>query len=213
MNAADFEQQLKQMRPVNCDDQLAETFYQSGWQACEKSRAAVGATRSFNRTVPTFVTGLACGVLFSVAAFLFAPNADVPVGVNVAQRQPGLPNQEADRPAVDLQQTTESFTAGVDQAEPEMMAAAEPWKAKPWKIDDLFLTSPLALEKPSPLSRIARLGWSSQIQASQKFARQSSLAAVTSQDTQKEAQTPSPQSSSPLTASPFNRRIFDELML
>lgn len=208
MNAADFEQQLKQMRPVNCDDQLAETFYQSGWQACEKSRAAVGATRSFNRSVPTFVTGLACGVLFSVAAFLFAPNTDMPVSVNVAQQQPGLPNQEADRPAVDLQQTTESLAAGVDKAEPEMMATAELWKAEPWKIDDLFLISPLALEKPSPLSRIARLGWSSQIQASQKFARQNSLAAVTSQDTQEEAQ-----SSSPLTASPFNRHIFDELML
>lgn len=201
MNSADFEQHLKQMRPANCDDQLAETFYQSGWQACEKSQAAVVTTRSFNRPVPTFVTGLACGMMLSVAAFLFAQNKDVPVGVNVAQQQTGLPKQEADRPVVILQDTNESLSARVDKSKLETISPVARWK-----IDDLFLASPL--EKQSPLSRVAQHGWSSQIQASQNLARQNSVASVTSQDTQEELQT-----RSPLTASPFNRSILDELML
>lgn len=199
MNSADFEQHLKQLRPANSNDRLADTFYQSGWQACEKSHLLLAAKRTSNRAVPTFASGLVCGIIFSIGAFLVSPNAEDPVGVNVAQQ----PTERAVEPAggIGVNQKNAVDSVVVSNSLPSSIVER-------WKIDDLFVVSPLAMEKPSPLSRVAQQGWSSQMRASADLTRRSSLAAVTAQDSAEEGLVPSP-----LTTSPFNRSMLDELML
>lgn len=202
MNSADFEQHLKQLHPAKCDDRLAETFYQSGWQACEQAQSVRTPTQSSHRTAPTFATGLVCGLLVSAVAFLWAPKTQVPVGVNTAEQSASPLPEKARSIEFDQKIATAPVVSSNKDFEPPTV------KIERWKIEDLFVVSPLAIERPSPLSRVARQGWSSQMQASADLARRSVAASATSRDWPQEAE-----SISPLTASPFNSSMLDELTL
>lgn len=192
MNSADFEQHLKQLRPVNCDDRLAETFYQSGWQACEKSLAVRNTTNvSAARTLPTFVTGLVCGLTLWAFAFLMSSPTE-PTTAIVNTKQQELPTVEsASKPVM-----IEEVVAQVDLDQWPLVASQR------WQIEDLFVRSPLLIEKPSPLSLAARHGWSSQVEMTSVITRSDSKEDRTG-DFERD----------PLTISPVNNRLLQELML
>ena len=64
---SDFEQNLKALAPVSCDDLVPDTFYRAGWEACA-AQPAMQSQHSPQRSRPlkAFSTGLACGVLCAV---------------------------------------------------------------------------------------------------------------------------------------------------
>lgn len=189
MSSDMFEQQLKQLRPAGCDDRMADTFYQSGWDACEKSLSTGNHhVNGWRRAMPTFSTGLACGFVLSLTAFLWSPNSD-DTGQPAIAQQPAAPNgEEQIEGSSDNEPTSQRPTMAVTET-----------SGRSWEIDDLLVASPISVEQFSPLSPAARNGWSAQLQASSY----PSMAVDATEKTERKT----------LTSSPLNERIFNELML
>lgn len=194
MNSESFEQHLKQLRPTNCNDRTADTFYQSGWNACEKSaRVQSKGQGGLRRSMPTFATGLACGLMLSVATVLWSSTSEDTNRTTV----------------VDLPETTSADNAMTEHAiaehvetktnsEQQQVASLET-SGPFWKIEDLFRASPVSVEKPSPLSLAARNGWYAQIQT----VHHSNSTSETVANIRPE----------PLTLSPLNQQLLNDLML
>lgn len=64
-----FEEQLRSLQPSSCDQLTESTFYQAGWKAAEAALASrASSQKKSSRPVHSFVTGLVCGLLVSVAS-------------------------------------------------------------------------------------------------------------------------------------------------
>ena len=194
MNSAEFEQHLKQLRPVSCNDRMAETFYQSGWKACEQSLALQRAkTVSTVQRRSTFATGLVCGLLmWAVAAIWSSPTE--PERVIVDAKPSG---QSVIKPVRDA--------AIIDTDLPKLESdAPQRIASQRWKIDDIFIASRLMMERPSPLSLASRRGWSAQVKT---------MSAMTGLRPKNGRTFDSNIDPDPLTISPMNNRLLQELML
>lgn len=189
MNSETFEQQLKQLRPTNCDDRLADTFYKSGWDACQKSleRRSIKPIRS-SRSVPTFVTGLACGLMVSICSLFWAFQGDQKDQVMVVDK-PREPSAEIALP--------DSSQKILSRPQSEVTSMVPDRSI--WKIDDLFVVSPLSVEKSSPLSLAAKNSWMAQMQSVNHPLVTAKTNTGPEQDT--------------LTSSPLNQQRLNELLL
>ena len=194
MNSAEFEQRLKQLRPVSCDDRTAETFYQSGWQACEQSLALQRAkTVSSVHKRSAFATGLVCGLLmWAVVAIWSSSMESEPVIVDT--KLPGQPAIKSVRDAAVI----DTDLPNLESDESQRIASQR------WKIDDIFIASRLMMERPSPLSLASRRGWSAQIKTT------SAITGLRPKDGPTFDSNIDPD---PLTISPMNNRLLQELML
>ncbi len=74
---ANFESQLQQLSPANCDDLAGDTFYRAGWEACTAKLSTKVRAADNNRApvrkqlIGTFATGLFCGMLCSAGIVLW----------------------------------------------------------------------------------------------------------------------------------------------
>lgn len=198
MNSAEFEQRLKQLRPVSCDDRTAETFYQSGWQACEQSLALQRAkTVSSVHKRSAFATGLVCGLLMWATVAIWSSSMESePV---IVDAKPSV--QSAPESAPELVRDAAITEKDVPEQE---FNATQKIASQHWMVDDIFVASRLMMDTPSPLSLASRRGWSAQIKT---------FSAINGSGSQDDRSFDSDIDQDPLTIAPMNNRLLQELML
>lgn len=189
MNTETFEEQLKQLRPAHCGNLMADTFYQSGWNACEESLGQRCKNfGGFRRAMPTFAAGLVCGLMLFLGSFLWSAQSGDSHQTIVVEHPVSKSGGEKNDESSERERTHER---------PKVVLTRP--LGRGWEIDDLFNTSPLSIKQSSPLSLAAKNGWTAQIQAGSHPLTTSKVTG----DLQRET----------LTSSPLNKRLLNELML
>lgn len=196
MTMSDFEKQLKQFVPETPATDVSELFYQCGWNAREAAiepTATVAFTnkKSTRRQVPTFLAGIACGLMASVATFLWQPSTSSTPTVVKAEPQieANAPSPVANEPKVEL--------AGMPEQPIEINT--EP---SGWQVQDLFAADQLTASSNSPLSFVARERWRQQLQSVEFSSADDSAAIDMFRD-----------GTEPLRAGPMNKKLLEELFL
>lgn len=197
-----FEDQLKQLAPSACDELISETFYKAGWEACAASKAAAvpSSPKHTASSAKLFCTGLACGLMCAVGAFLWAPmNSEGTSSINVgAIGVRSAPQSLAVQTAAMESEADLPDLPPMDIAWNDLWADLLPWNAGPSNIPDEF--EPRATQALSPA---ARHYWSSVVLADPGFALPAADSLMS--DEVKTRRTP-------LRSFPATGRVLDELL-
>lgn len=191
MTLSDFEKQLKQFAPEEPSTDVGELFYQCGWNAREAANAPANK-KNVRRQLPTFLVGMACGLMASVGVFLWQPS--------VENGQPAMVDVEREAGAVE-RAVVESDIESAD-APKQVITTETGIKSSEWQIDDMFTGHRLAMANNSPLSFAARARWSRQLQSVRQSSASDSGAASSF-----------PDDNEPLRAGPINKKLLQQLFL
>lgn len=180
MAMSDFEKQLKQFVPKKPSTDVGELFYQCGWNAREALEAPIATAaftnkKSARRQVPTFLAGIACGLMASVATFMWQPStSNTPTVVKAEpQIEANTPSPETSEPKVELANSEMTDRPLVDVSQQTAEVKTVPFG---WQVQDLFAADQLTAFSNSPLSFAARERWRQQLQMAQSSSGSGSAA-------------------------------------
>ena len=157
-STSDFEHQLQQLTPANCDELLPDTFFRAGWEACQAQSPTARTVEPHRRLPRSFGAGLLCGLILSVGIMV------LPSSMNSANDQSaavtGVPDAD---PMTMMSQSDERIAQ--DESLQEREQPQNEWKnlvadLSPWSFsghDRSEQLTPLAVR---PLSPVARHYWS-----------------------------------------------------
>lgn len=113
----EFEDELRQLKPVMPDGLAEETFYQAGWKAAEAALSRQQKTASSpsgsHRATGTFVSGLLCGLAVSIVNLTawLQPAAETPEAI--VQQVDSQAAEEPSNPEASVPDPVEPFTPAV----------------------------------------------------------------------------------------------------
>ena len=200
MTMSDFEKQLKQFVPEKPSTDVGELLYQCGWNAREAANAPT-CVKGSRKLIPTFLAGIACGLMASVATFMWQPSTNSTPTVVKAEPQieANAPSPVANEPKVELANNEVANSTLADASEQPTEINTEP---SGWQVQDLFAADQLTASSNSPLSFVARERWRQQLQSVELPSADDSAAIDMFRD-----------GTEPLRAGPMNKKLLEELFL
>jgi hypothetical protein len=195
----EFEQQLKRLQPVGCDDLTAETFYQAGWNAAvcgevSAEASVVGSStddgrhssRNYRRqhlASIRFVLGVLCGMVISTTGMYgwqlattggdgVSSQSPVVADVTPAATDSGIHSNDTAEPIVaDADQATE-VAGGPEQLQP-VTSMSLVSQLFPWNWQsESYAASAIVPDAAQPLSPVARNSWMNLVAADRNRAVQ-----------------------------------------